>query len=112
MPKPKRKIDVYISAVDDPRVARRVEERVARVRRGERVAQIRNALDLTGDEFALLIARHLQAVGSPRRYDKAEVARIEGGARGISPEELAIIATLDPARRSLLWLVFGDVAGA
>ena len=83
---------------------------IQRIHRGARVAEIREALDLSGEEFAEVLRKNLLAFGVERRYDKAKISRIEGGSRDLSLEEAAVIAELDPQRRGILWLTFGEIA--
>jgi len=83
---------------------------IQRIRRGERVAAVREALGVSGEEFAEMLRRQLLAYGIDRKYDKAKVSRMESGRRDLLAEELAVIASVDPEKRGMLWLIFGDAA--
>lgn len=79
-----------------------------KVEQGERVAEIRDALGLSGEAFATLLQKRLHALGVGRNYDKFKVSRMESGGRKLTIEEAAVIADLDPSKRGAVWLVFGD----
>lgn len=81
---------------------------IQRIRRGARVAEVREALEVNGDEFADAVERRLRAYGVERRYDKAKISRIEGGSRDLTAEEALVIAALDPRGRGAEWLTFGE----
>jgi len=91
-------------------VSIKAELAIQRIRRGERVLAVREALGINGDEFAELLRRHLLAYGIDRKYDKAKVSRMESGRRDLLAEELAVIASVDPEQRGMLWLIFGEAA--
>lgn len=84
-------------------------ELVQRAERGARVANVREALALTGEEFAKRLNAAAKARGLRATYDKGKVSRMESGSRKLTAEEIAIVATLDPKERGVDWLVFGDV---
>jgi hypothetical protein len=85
---------------------------IERIRRGNRVAAIREGLALNGTEFAALIRRRLRQSGVPdRSFDKAKVSRIEGGKRDLTLEEGVAIAALDQQRHGIEWLTFGRNLG-
>lgn len=79
--------------------------------RGARVLGVREALQLSGDEFARLLeqvaARH--GHGDDVQLDKTVVSNIERGKRRLSVEEAAAVVEIDPEGRSFAWLVFGPV---
>lgn len=81
---------------------------IQRIRRGARVAEVREAMKVSGDEFAEKVEKGLRAYGVERRYDKAKISRIEGGSRDLTAEEVMVIAELDPHGRGPAWLTFGE----
>jgi len=72
------------------------------------VAEVREALNVSGDDFAEAVEKRLRAYGVERRYDKAKISRIEGGSRDLTAEEAMVIAELDPQGRGPAWLTFGE----
>lgn len=86
------------------------DELVRRAERGACVREIREALGLTGEQFAAELAKAGKSYGLKLRYDSAKISRLELGGRKISAEEAAILAELDKEGRGVAWLVFGDVA--
>ena len=83
------------------------QEMIQRIRRAARVAEVREALGLSGEEFGKLLGKNLSALGWQAHYDKAKVSRIESALRDLTVEEAAVIARLDPKRRGMLWLAIG-----
>ena len=75
--------------------------------RGDRIRSIRDAKEMTGDQFAALLTNRMRDYGQKRRVDKALVSYLEKGER-ITLELAAILADMDP--RGIEWLVFGEQA--
>ena len=74
------------------------------------MAAVREAMGLTGEEFAEQLGRELLRYGIARRYDKAKISRIESGRRDLLLEEALVILKMDPAKRSIDWLAVGETA--
>jgi hypothetical protein len=75
---------------------------------GGRIYLIREALQtrrdpLPLDKFAALIAETTGVV-----WDKSTLSRMETGDRKVLPEDVAIIAQVDPLKRGRSWLAWGD----
>lgn len=85
----------------------RSDELQAMADRGDRVKQVREALDLTGVQFADRVEKLVAGFGAAIRFDDTKLSRVEGGTRNLTAEEAAAVAWLDPAERSVQWLVFG-----
>lgn len=80
-------------------------EFLQRIHRGRRIAEVRNALGIDGEQFAERLQQGMHARGfSSTRYDKAKLSRIEKGSRDVSIDEAVVILGLDPQRRDFLWL--------
>lgn len=79
-----------------------------RLERGERVKEIRDGLELTGEEFAKLLAGRMAHYGAPAKYDRSKVSEMESGERKLTVEEAAVLVELDKRGRSSVWLVFGQ----
>lgn len=88
-------------------VSTKADALIRKAERGERVALIRHALEMTGDQFAVLIATRAAGYGLRVSYDKGKVSRLESGTRKVTVEEVAILTEIDPMCRSVAWLVFG-----
>lgn len=78
---------------------------------GDRIYLIRRALgpnartELPLREFGELLSRV-----SGQNYDASELSKMERGKRGISLDDVAVIASVDPLRRGPGWLAFGEKA--
>ncbi|HKW13077.1 MAG TPA: hypothetical protein VJS69_01185 [Candidatus Krumholzibacteria bacterium] len=70
---------------------------------GARVSVIREALALTGTEFAALVQPKLFT-----KFDKSKLSRLETGKRALNAREAFVIADLDPEQRGVRWLVLGE----
>ncbi len=86
----------------------RADALIQKAERGERVARIREALGLTGEKFGELLTREARKRRMSATYDKGKVSRMESGERKVTVEEVAILTELDPERRPVAWLVFGE----
>lgn len=78
---------------------------------GDRIYLIREALQtrrdpLPLDKFAALIAATTGVV-----WDKSTLSRMETGDRKVLPEDVAVIAQVDPLKRGRSWLAWGDEGG-
>jgi transcriptional regulator with XRE-family HTH domain len=93
------------------KLSTREDELIQMARRGGRVAELRQALGLTGDQFAARIVETAARFGAIIDFDKHKLSRIEGGTRTIYPEELVALLLLDPKKRPPQWLVFGELVG-
>lgn len=76
--------------------------------RGERVAAVRAALELTAPAFIERITDVALRYGAKISLDASKLSRLEGGTRQLTAAEATIIALLDPQERGTTWLVFGD----
>ncbi|NUO62683.1 MAG: helix-turn-helix transcriptional regulator [Gemmatimonadaceae bacterium] len=80
---------------------------------GQRVYLIRSALgpdvrtELSLREFAELLNRV-----SGKSFDPSELSKMERGKRGVSLDDVAVIASVDPERRGRYWLAWGAEADA
>lgn len=78
-----------------------------RFERGERVKEIRDALELTQDGFADVLTRRLAHYGVAGVYNRSKVSKMESGERKLTVEEAVVLIELDPEDRPGVWLVFG-----
>lgn len=83
---------------------------IRRVEQGARVRQVREALGMTGDEFAAELTKWSRLFGVGTGYEKGKVSKIESGSRKLTIEEAAIISAIDRDERGAAWLIFGDVS--
>jgi hypothetical protein len=75
----------------------------------DRVRAVREACSLTQAQFAALLNETAARLGMPRpRYDEAKVRNMERAPRGISFNDVTLIAFADPKRRGRSWLAWGD----
>jgi len=93
-------------------VSTKADELIRRAAIGERVKQIRDALELNGEEFADAYERAAKALGLTLRFDKYKLSRLEGGGRKLTAEEVVLLVQLDPEGRDVQWLVFGADAAS
>lgn len=93
---------------------KKVEEHaevIRRVERGGRVADIRIATGYTGPRFAEELNKLAAAYGYPKRFNESKISKMESGTgRGLSVEEGALLAVIDPLERGVAWLAFGGPA--
>lgn len=85
----------------------RADELRAMAERGERVKKVRDALQLTGVQFAERVEKLAAGFGVALRFDDTKLSRVENGTRNLTAEETAAVLWLDPEERSAQWLVFG-----
>jgi len=91
------------------KVSEKAVELVRLAERGDRIKQVREAAEMSGDEFADAINDAAGKRGYLADFDKSTVSRFEGGKATFLPAEVAVvIAKLDPEKRGIDWLVFGD----
>lgn len=83
-------------------------ELVRAAERGDRISAIREAMGLGGEEFAVAVNKAGAALGFELGYEKSKVSRLESGkVTYFTAEEAVAIATIDPAKRGIEWLVLG-----
>lgn len=75
---------------------------------GDRVRMIREARGEKQPEFAAAMNGAAKALGVDERYDNTKVSKMEIGGRAVSLDDVRVIASLDPEKRGLLWLAWGD----
>lgn len=86
-------------------------ELIRRAERGGRVAEIRQATGYSGAKFAEELNKLAVAYSYPTRFDVAKISKMESGVgRGLSVEEGALLAVIDPLERGIAWLAFGGPA--
>jgi hypothetical protein len=75
----------------------------------DRVRAVREATGLTHPQFAALLNETAARLGISRpRYDETKVRNMERAARGISFDDVTLIAFADPQHRGRSWLAWGD----
>lgn len=73
---------------------------------GDRVRAVREARQEKQPEFAAAMTRAAKRLKLKDRYDNSTVSKMESGMRRVTLEDVAVVASLDPDRRGVLWLAW------
>lgn len=81
---------------------------ISPIARGARLKQVRDAMDITGKEFADELNKAAAKLGLPHvKYTPLNVSQRETGRRELDIEDYTIVSYVDPEKRSWFWLAFG-----
>jgi hypothetical protein len=75
--------------------------------RGKRLGEVREALDLTQPEFAVLLTKTAEKLGLSVTYSGLGVSQRETGRREMDAEDYAVVSSIDPVKWPWEWLAFG-----
>ncbi len=77
---------------------------------GDRVREIREALDQKQPKFAQTLTAAAKRLGIDATYDNTQVSKMEVGRREVTLNDAAVIASVDPSKRGKAWLAWGERA--
>lgn len=62
----------------------------------------------TQNQFAAALTAAAQSIGLSSSYDYTEISKRETARKTLDADDFLVIAMLDPQKRGLLWLAFGE----